>query len=106
MSYAERSLPPRRFRNTIGGDVEVHRSARKHGVTDRQIEHALDHARLFADPADESSPTGTLVLGPDSAGNMLELIVLHFDDGRDMVIHAMPMRHGYESLLPHQEPRA
>ena len=62
--------------------MEVHRSARKHGVTDRQIEHALDHARLVAELADETSPARTLVLGPDPAGNMLELIVLHFDDGR------------------------
>ena len=86
--------------------MEVHRSARKHGVTDRQIEHALDHARLVADLTDETLPARTLVLGPDSAGNMLELIVLHLDDGRDMVIHAMPMRRQYESLLPRQEPPA
>jgi hypothetical protein len=51
-----------------------------------------------------SPPARTLVLGPGSAGNMLELIVLHFDDGRDMVIQAMPMRRHYESLLPRQEP--
>jgi hypothetical protein len=44
------------------------------------------------------------VLGHDPAGNMLELIVLHFDDGRDMVIHAMPMRRQYEYLLAPEEP--
>ena len=43
---------------------------------DRQIYHALAHARLVAD----------------------------LDDGRDMVIHAMPMRPQYETLLPPQEP--
>jgi hypothetical protein len=84
--------------------VEIHRSARKHGVTDRQVHHALDHARLVADVDDANAPARTLVLGPDPAGNMLELIVLRFDDGRDMVIHAMPMRRQYESLLPPQEP--
>jgi hypothetical protein len=31
---------------------------------------------------------------------MLEVIVLHFDDGREMVIHAMPMRRHYHGLLP------
>jgi hypothetical protein len=41
---------------------------------------------------------------PDPAGNMLELIVLHFDDGLDMVIHAIPMRRHYETLLPTQKP--
>jgi hypothetical protein len=85
-------------------DVEIHRSARKHGVTDRQILHALDHARLVADLDDDATPARTLGLGPDPSGNMLELVVLHFDDGRDMVIHAMPMRRQYENLLPPQEP--
>ena len=84
--------------------MEIHRSARKHGISDRQIEHVLDHARLVADLDDRASPARTLVLGPDAAGNMLELIVLHFDDGRDMVIHAMSMRRRYESLLPREEP--
>jgi hypothetical protein len=88
----------------LSSDVDIHRSARKHGVTDRQIFHALDHARLVADLQDHTSPTRTLVLGYDPAGNMLELIVLHFDDGRDMVIHAMPMRRQYEYLLPPEEP--
>jgi hypothetical protein len=41
-----------------------------------------------------------LVLGPDRAGNMLELVVLVFDDGRQMVIHAMVMRAKYRALLP------
>jgi hypothetical protein len=84
--------------------VDIHLSARKHGVSDSQIHHALDHARLVADLDDATTPARTLVLGPDPAGNMLELIVLHFDDGRDMVIHAMPMRRQYEILLPSQEP--
>jgi hypothetical protein len=45
-------------------------------------------------------PHGTLVLGPDRAGNILEVIVLYFDDGREMAIHAMPMRSHYRGLLP------
>ena len=49
---------------------------------------------------DDDSPLQTLVLGPDSSGNMLEVIVLHFDEGREMVIHAMPMRAHYRGLLP------
>ena len=80
--------------------MEIHRSARKHGVTDRQILHA----RLVADLWDDTSPARTLVLGYEPAGNVLELIVLHFDDGREMVIHAMAMRRQYEYLLPPQEP--
>ena len=53
---------------------------------------------------DDTSPERILVLGSDPAGNMLELVVLHFEDGRDMVIHAMRMRRQYETQLPPQEP--
>jgi hypothetical protein len=31
---------------------------------------------------------------------MLELIVLQLDDGRELVIHAMPLRRRYSHLLP------
>ena len=62
--------------------------------------HAVDHALVVADMGDDDSPVRTLVLGPDRAGNMLEVIVLHFDDGREMAIHAMPMRSHYRGLLP------
>jgi hypothetical protein len=40
------------------------------------------------------------VLGPDRAGNLLEIVVLAFDDERLMAIHAMPMRPKYRNLLP------
>ena len=65
--------------------------------------HAVVHALAIADLGDDDSPVRTLVLGPDRAGNMLEVIVLPFDDGREMVIHAMPMRHHYGGLLPRPE---
>ena len=62
--------------------------------------HAVAHATVVADMGDDSSPIRTLVLVPDHAGNMLEVIVLRFDDGREMAIHAMPMRPHYRGLLP------
>ena len=62
--------------------------------------HAVTHALVVTDMGDDDSPLRTLVLGPDRAGNMLEVIVLHFDDGREMAIHAMPMRSHYRGLLP------
>jgi hypothetical protein len=40
-----------------------------------------------------------LVLGPDRAGNLLELVVIDRPDG-PAVIHAMPMRAQYRRLLP------
>ncbi len=40
-----------------------------------------------------------LVLGPDRAGNLLELVVLDRPQGPG-VMHAMPMRAKYRPLLP------
>ena len=55
---------------------------------------------MVADLGDEDAPVRTLVLGQGRAGNMLEVIVLHFDNDREMVVHAMPMRRHYHGLLP------
>jgi hypothetical protein len=80
--------------------VEFHRSASKHGIDADDVQHAIAHSLVVADLGDDGAPVRTLVLGPDRAGNMLEVIVLHFDDARDMVIHAMAMRRHYHALLP------
>jgi hypothetical protein len=84
------------FRNTFG-PWEVHRSAYKHGVAEEDAVHAARHA-LAAYPVGEDPPR-ELRLGPDRAGNLLELVVLLLDDGRCLVIHAMPMRRKYRTLL-------
>ena len=85
--------------------MEFHRAASKHGVQHDDVLHAVEHALAVVDIGDDLAPYRTLVLGPDRSGNMLEVVVLHFDDGRDMVIHAMPMRTLYQSLLPnHGDP--
>ena len=65
--------------------------------------HSVALALVVADMGDDESPLRTLILGPDRSGNMLEVIVLHFDDGREMVIHAMRMRSHYRGLLPRQQ---
>jgi hypothetical protein len=81
--------------------VELHRSARKHGVADEDIVHAASHALAGYSLEDaDDEPRRTLLLGPDRAGNLLELVVLELDDGRRLVIHAMPMRPAYRDLLP------
>jgi uncharacterized DUF497 family protein len=80
--------------------VEFHRSASKHGIDADDVQHAIAHSVVVADLGDDDAPVRTLVLGPGRAGNMLEVIVLRFDDDREMVIHAMPMRRHYHGLLP------
>ena len=44
-------------------------------------------------------PDRWLVIGPDRATNLLEVVVLVTSEGDEMIIHAMPMRATYRKLL-------
>jgi hypothetical protein len=94
-----RILPDPEFRNTFGGWV-VYDSARKHDVADEDAVHAADHAVVAYPAGEEDEPIRELRLGPDRAGNLLEIVVLFLDDGRAVIIHAMRMRRKYQGLLP------
>ncbi|HEY2300807.1 MAG TPA: hypothetical protein VGH66_02890 [Acidimicrobiales bacterium] len=65
--------------------MRIFQSARRHGVSDEDILHALRQQRF----ADEVTEDRWLILGPDRAGNILELIVLTPADEEPVVIHAM-----------------
>jgi hypothetical protein len=77
--------------------VEIHGSARKHGVADEDILHAIDHALAIEDAGED--PDRWLVLGPDTAGNLLEVVVMITIEGMQIAIHAMAMRSKYRRLL-------
>ena len=62
--------------------VEIHSAARKHGCADSDVQHAVEHQLVVNDLGDDNSPHRLLVIGPDRAGNLLEIIVLIFDDER------------------------
>jgi hypothetical protein len=76
--------------------VEIYDSARKHGVSDDDIEHAVANALVSA----EDDEGKVLYLGPDRAGNLLEVVSVERETGDEIVIHAMAMRRMYEGLLP------
>ncbi len=59
--------------------------------------HAVEHSLVVDDLGED--PDRWLVLGPDTAGNLLELIVLISREGDEIIIHAMPMRPKYRRLL-------
>jgi len=80
--------------------VEIHRSARKHGVADQDIVHAASRYAVAYSLDDDGPPWRELRLGPDQAGNLLEIVVLLLDDGTELIIHAMRMRPKYRDLLP------
>lgn len=77
--------------------MEVLRSALQHGVDAETIDHAVRNAIVVEEIVDD--PVRYLVLGPDRAGNLLEMVVMDRPQG-PAVIHAMPLRLQYRRLLP------
>ena len=79
--------------------TELHESARKHyhrdKLDDDAVLYAAEHA-LNSRPLDgEDDPRRWLVIGVDPSGRLLELVLLVFDGGRELVIHAMKARQQY-----------
>ncbi|HXH58295.1 hypothetical protein [Iamia sp.] len=83
--------------------MEIHRSARKHGITDAAIEHAVGHAIVVVDLEPDADPPRVLAIGPDGAGNLLEIIWLELPGRSPIVIHAMALRRIFHDLLPNGE---
>ncbi|MBK5221728.1 MAG: hypothetical protein JJE52_02405 [Acidimicrobiia bacterium] len=83
--------------------MDIHRSARKHGVDDRDIVHAVEHLVVVVDLEPGGDPPRVLAIGPDHAGNLLEIIWLELADRQPIVIHAMPLRRTFHELLPRGE---
>src|SRR5579884_202834 len=91
-----RRPPIKPFRITISA-VEIHDSARRHGVADQDILHAIDHALAIEDAGED--PDRWLIIGPDTAANLLEVVVMVTAEANQVAIHAMPMRDKYARLL-------
>ena len=82
--------------------MEVHRAARKHGVVDSSIEHAIANCVVVVSLDPDDDPPRVLAIGPDFDGSLLEVIWLEFDEGVQVVIHAMALRPVFHDLLPKQ----
>jgi hypothetical protein len=75
--------------------VDIADSARRHGVSDEDIRHALRHPVRVV-PGDGRD----LFIGPDSSGRLLEIVVLDDDPAEEpVVIHAMPLRPKFRDQL-------
>jgi hypothetical protein len=79
--------------------VKVHPSAVKHGISADDAVHAATWA-LWVEPLDEASPARQLRVGFDTRARLLETVVLVFDSGNQLVIHAMKARPQVIDLLP------
>ncbi|MFZ1543266.1 hypothetical protein [Candidatus Neomicrothrix sp.] len=77
--------------------MEIHSSAGRQGVSTAEMLHAFDHSVLGDDLGED--PDRWLVIGPDWAANLLEIIVLITSTGEQMIIHAMRLRATHRILL-------
>lgn len=66
--------------------MKVHASALKHGVSAEDAVQAAEWP-LWIEDLDEDSPSRQLRLGFDTRGRLLEIVVLVFDSGNELVIH-------------------
>lgn len=73
--------------------MEIADNARKHGLDDLDIEHAVRNAIRVLNQGDRD-----LYIGGDRAGRLLEIVVLD-DDGNQVAIHAMPLRRKFYEHL-------
>lgn len=84
--------------------MKLHPSARKHFDRDRLSEAGVinaAHEAVYRAPLGEGAdPRRWLLLGFDGAGRLLELVVLVFDSGEQLLIHAMKARPQYRDLHP------
>lgn len=77
----------------------MHDAARKHGIQPKDAIQAATWA-IWIDELDEDSPARELRLGFDTQGRLLETVVLVFDSGNELIIHAMKARPQMLDLLP------
>lgn len=77
--------------------MEIHPSAHRHDITADDILHAIEHSLLVDDLGED--PDRWLVIGPDRAANLLEVVVIVTAEGDEVIIHAMPLRAVFRKLL-------
>lgn len=80
--------------------VGVAESARKHGIADDDMHHAIRWSlRTVRQPANGYPEDRILFIGPSRTGDLLEVVAIDDDDLDDdpCVIHAMPLREKFFS---------
>jgi hypothetical protein len=75
--------------------LRIHPAARRHGISDVDIEHAVKHAMA----TDEIGDWKRLYLGPGRNGALLEVVTVARGRRAKMAIHAMKMRPKYWRIL-------
>jgi hypothetical protein len=68
-------------------------------VSTRPTQSGPAEQAVFVSNLNEDSPGRQLRLGFDTAGRLLEVVILRFDSGNELIIHAMRARRQYMDLL-------
>ncbi len=79
--------------------LQIHDSALKHGISDLDIRYACANSSHIFELDQESYEIKILIIGPDSAGNLLEVIGLEINNQSLLIIHAMKIRKSMMNLL-------
>lgn len=79
--------------------MEILPSARKHGISDDEMRHAA--ANALATISTPEQPAFVMLVGPTETGQLLEIGLLT-DADNDYVIHAMPARSRYLTMIREQ----
>lgn len=79
--------------------MKVHDSALNHGIAHEDVIQAATWP-VWIEDLDQDSSSRQLRLGFDTSGRLLETVVLIFDSGNELVIHAMKARRQMLDLLP------
>jgi uncharacterized DUF497 family protein len=77
--------------------IEFNKSAFKHGVTEASIHYAMWHP--LCEQLLESYTNKWMIIGYDTAGNLVEVVYNIIDDDTVNVFHAMPCRRKFLSQL-------
>lgn len=79
--------------------MKVHDAGLKHGISPEDATQAALWP-VWIEDLDDDSPSRQLRLGFDTQGRLLETVVLTFDSGNELVIHATKARPQILDLLP------
>lgn len=74
--------------------LEITPSARKHGIADEDMLHAVEQALRTVEQGDDT----VLYIGGDRTGRLLEVVVVN-DKRGPRIIHAMPLRPSFLDFL-------
>ena len=80
-------------------ELEIHETSYKHGVSTFDIHHACARSIAAFEIDHENVEAKILIVGPDSAGNFLEVIGLEIDNKSLLIIHAMKLRKSMFRLI-------